>query len=141
MEIVIILIVIVVILYLFKKNKQSKTQNTQRENLLVNEMEALIFYGKNSQQEINTLAAKILSICLKRANKRITLAEIIDPNTILRNPDVLDYIGVYKAIIESLEELPHLVGKFRLDTKKTAEQTLFQMIVTFSNDLLKFNDV
>ena len=127
MEIVIILIVIVVILYFFKKNKQSKTQNTQRENLLVNEM--------------NTLAAKILSICLKRANKRITLAEIVDPNTILRDPDVLDYIGVYKAIIESLEELPHLVGKFRLDTKKTAEQTLFQMIVTFSNDLLKFNDV
>ena len=75
MEIVIILIIIVVILYFFLKNKQSKTQNTQRENLLVNEMEALIFYGKNSQQEINTLAAKILSICLKRANKRITLAE------------------------------------------------------------------
>jgi len=58
MEIVIILIVIVVILYFFKKNKQSKTQNTQRENLLVNEMEALIFYGKILNKKLIHLLQK-----------------------------------------------------------------------------------
>lgn len=143
MKIFIIILIIVIIFLFFTKKKKENNVFLEMENELQKEMKALLFEGKTYDEHIELVAFMIFSICLKKAGKRITVPEIIDPNTLMKNVEVLDYLALYESLKDTLKEAPHLikVHGYGSNRERVTQQVLIELIPSTIVGLSKLKNI